>query len=94
MMSADCLQNLFAELRLDMPGLPVLISDADARTTWLEAMKQVIRAMPRGQQYSALVDVSHDLQARCYPSLPSSMLFCWLCGQFGMGGADDVEREG
>ena len=95
-MSADCLMSLFEELRRDMPGLPALISNADQRETWLEAMKQVIRAMPPGQQLTAVMDVSRDLQARCYPSMPPSMLFCWLCGQFGIAqnGGHYVEREG
>ena len=92
----DVLMEVFSELRRDMPGLPVLISNGDLRETWLAAMKQVILAMPPGQQIPAVMDVSLDLQARCYPSLPSSMLCGWLCGQFGIAqeGGHYVEREG
>ena len=88
--------SLFAELRRDMPGLPALISDGDARSTFLAAMKQVIMAMPREQQLISVVLVARDLQARCYPSLPITMLSGWLCGQFGISheGGHCVEREG
>jgi hypothetical protein len=96
-MSTDCLMTLYEELRRDMPGLPELISSADERTTWLLAMKQVILAMPRKEQLPSVWQVSQDLSSLRYPSLPPSMIFGWLLGQFGLSmddGGEHVEREG
>ena len=81
-MSLDCLSNLFDELRRDLPSLPVLISDSDSRTTWLKAVGQVIAAMPPERQIACTILISQDLSYKRYPSLPWTMIYAWLCGQF------------
>jgi hypothetical protein len=77
--------EMFTELRAQLPPLPALVSDADARTNWLSAMRELIQALPtRQQRAAAVIQLADDLVTRRYPGMPLSMAVIWLCGQFGI----------
>ena len=81
----DAISEMYTELRAQLPPLPALVSDADARATWLSAMRELIQALPtRAQRTAAVIQVADDLVTRRYPGLPVSMATAWLCGQFGI----------
>lgn len=81
----DCVLEMFDELRKQLPALPALVSDADARDHWISAMGTIIRAMPtEAQRTAAVILVANDLVTLRYPGLPLPMACAWLCGQFGI----------
>ena len=82
---SDCLLAMFDELRTQLPPLPALVSDADARTQWLSAMRQVVQALPtKRQRTAAVIQLADDLVTSRYPGLPLAMACAWLCDQFGI----------
>ena len=83
-MTTDCLQELFAELRSQLPPLPALVSDADARQNWLYAMRQILQAMPPEQRWGCTVLLADDLITQRYPGMPLSMAYGWLAKEFGV----------
>ena len=94
--SCDCLLAMFTELRAQLPPLPDLVSDGDARSAWLSAMRGVIQALPtRQQRAAAVIQLADDLVTLRYPGMPLSMAVGWLCGQFGIAPEDMIlEDEG
>jgi len=61
----DCVMEMFTELRAQLPPLPALVSDADARTNWLSAMRELIQALPtRQQRAAAVIQLADDLVTR------------------------------
>ena len=85
MKELDCVMEMYTELRAQLPPLPDLVSDADARTQWLYAMRGMIHALPtRAQRTAAVIQLADDLVTRRYPGMPLSMATAWLCGQFGI----------
>lgn len=76
---------MFNELRRDLPPLPSLISDADARTIWLASLAQVLQAMNNPeQQWACLTLVAQDVVAHRYPGLPLNQAYSWLAQQCGL----------
>lgn len=81
----DALNEMFTELRQQLPPLPALASDADARENWLHAMGELIRELPtRQQRTAAVIQAADDLVTLRYPVLPLSLVVEWLCGQWGI----------
>lgn len=81
----DVLCEMYTELRAQLPPLPALVSDADSRTQWLHAMREVVQALPTKRQRTAcVIQLADDLVTLRYPGLPLSMATAWLCGQFGI----------
>ena len=81
----DAISEMFTELRQQLPPLPDLISNGDARQNWLHDMGQLIQALPtRAQRSAAVIQLADDLVTRRYPGLPLTMVVAWLCGQFGI----------
>ena len=77
--------EMVAELRSQLPPLPALVSDADERTRWLSAMRDLIAALPTTRQRTAcVIQLADDLVTLRYPGLPLSMAAAWLCDQFGI----------
>lgn len=75
----DVLTVLYAELRDTMPSLPSLVSDADARMTWLAHVAQVVQAMPTPtQQWACLTDLADLLVTTRYPGMPIMTAYHWL----------------
>ena len=82
---SDCVMEMITELRAQLPPLPALVSDADARTQWLSAMRELVLAMPTHRQRCAcIIQIADDLTTLRYPGLPISMVVSWLCGQWGI----------
>ena len=94
-MSTDCVLDMFEELRTQLPPLPALVSDADARTRWLSAMQTIILSLPTKRQRTAcVIQVADDLVTLRYPGLPIGMVAVWLCQQFGMEPSElNLEEE-
>jgi hypothetical protein len=91
----DAISEMFTELRQQLPPLPDLISNGDARQNWLHDMRLLIQALPtRQQRAAAVIQVADDLCTLRYPGLPLSMAVSWLCGQFGIAPEEmTIEEE-
>ena len=85
MTSTDAVQEMFNELRSQLPPLPSLNSDADARTNWLSGMAQIIQALPSAEQrWACVVLLANDLVTLRYPGMPLSMAYAWLAKELGV----------
>ena len=81
----DCIQELFNELRSQLPPLPSLVSNADARMAWLSGMAQIIAALPTAEQrWACVVLLANDLVTLRYPGMPLSMAYGWLAKELGV----------
>ncbi len=81
----DCIQEMFNELRSQLPPLPSLNCDADARTNWLSGMAQIIAAMPTPEQrWACVVLLANDLVTLRYPGMQLSMAYSWLAKELGV----------
>ena len=84
-MNRDCIHAMFQELRAQLPPLPALISDGDARQQWLQGMRSMIQSMPtQRQRAAAVILLSNDLITMRYPGMPLATACKWLCEQFGL----------
>ena len=74
MTRTDSLHAMLLDVRKARP----LVADAKAWDAWLQALTQLIQALPRPEQrWAAVVLVADDL-ARAIPGLPLSMTYGWL----------------
>lgn len=81
----DALNEMLTDLRAQLPPLPDLISNGDARQNWLHSMGMLIRELPtRQQRTAAAIQVADDWCTLRYPGMPISLMVMWLCPQFGI----------
>lgn len=85
MTSTDAVQEMFNELRSQLPPLPSLVSNADARMAWLSGMAQIIAALPTAEQrWACVVLLANDLVTLRYPGMPLPMAYGWLAKELGV----------